>query len=381
MGGDIMDDSEILKKELEIQKRIAYTAGLLQGDITIKTLLESLAEGVVIINDLGRIVLINKKLSELTGFSKEEVMGESLNLIIPAKYHHKHEEHVKNYFNKPRIRPMGIGLDLEAQRKDNTKFAVEISLSHLDTDSGRLSLGFLTDITVRKKAENDLLKRNIELDEYAHTVAHDLNSSISGILGFSELLINSKKKLDKKTQDVYLNHIAVSGRKMQDVVRELLLFASMKKGDIELSPVKMKELISSACQRLNHLINEKLAQINISPQIADCKGHAPWVEEIWYNYLSNALKYGGESPIIEIYSEKNKEGLIKYSVKDNGEGISKDFQKIIFEHNNAVKEKLAKGSGLGLSIVKRIADKLDGLVSVESEPGKGSVFSFYLREQ
>ena len=375
-----MNSPEELKAELEVQKKIAYTAGLLQGDITIKTLLESLAEGVVIINEIGRIVLINKKLSVLTGYSKEEVMGESLNIIIPSNFHGKHNKHVEKYFKKPVIRPMGIGIELQAKRKDGSTFSVEVSLSHLDTDIGRLGIGFLTDITIRKKAEGDLLKRNIELDEYAHTVAHDLNSSINGIIGFGELLINSNQKINEEKQNIYLKQIIASGRKMQDIIRELLLFASMKKEDVEIKPIQMRRLLDSACLRLNYLVNEKLGKINIGTEIIDCKGYGPWVEEIWYNYISNALKYGGSKPVIDIYAEKSENGYVKYSVKDYGDGISDDFQKVIFEHQNAEKEKLTKGLGLGLSIVKRIVDKLDGIVSVESEPGKGSIFSFYLSE-
>lgn len=369
-----------LSAELEVQKRIAYTAGLLQGDITIKTLLESLAEGVVFINESGRIVLINDKLAELTGYEKHEVMGESLNIFLPEELHEKHSHHLKKYFAAPKIRSMGIGLELVAKRKDNSTFPIEISISYLNTESGRLGIGFLTDITSRKKIENELKNRNQELDAYAHTVAHDLNSSVAGIVGFSELLIDPTNNFSKEEYDSYLKEIAQSGRKMSSIIKELLLFASMKKEDVDITDINMKEIIDSACKRLKFQIEEKEAQIEISEDILNCKGYSLWVEEVILNFISNALKYGGTPPQIKIYSSKTDNGLIKYSVEDKGDGVSDELKTIIFNHKDKNKDKLTKGLGLGLSIVKRIMEKLGGQVSVESEIGKGSVFSFYLKQ-
>lgn len=375
-----MKNQSDFRNELETQKRIAYTAGLLQGDITIKTLIGSLAEGVIFINGSGRIILINDRLSELTGYDKHEVMGQSLNLFIPDELHKKHNSHILAYFAEPRIRPMGIGMELIAKRKDNSTFPVEISISFLDTESGRIAIGFLTDITARKNAENELKKRNLELDAYAHTVAHDLNSSVAAIVGLSELIIDPGNKLSKDEIDLSLKDIAQGGRKMTSIISELLLFASMKKEDVDMSKVNMKETIESACRRLKYQIDEKAARIEISEDMLNCTGYSLWIEEVWLNLISNAIKYGGTLPEIKIYCSRVEKGLIRYSVRDNGEGITDELKAVIFNDKDKNKDRLTKGFGLGLSIVKRIVEKLDGYVSVESETGKGSLFSFYLRE-
>jgi PAS domain S-box-containing protein len=376
-----MKEQNDFSNELEIQKRIAYTAGLLQGDITIKTLIRSLAEGVVFINGSGRIILINDRLAELTGYDKHEVMGQSLNIFIPDELHEKHDAHIRTYFAEPRIRPMGIGMELIAKRKDNSTFPVEISISFLDdTESGRIGIGFLTDITARKNAENELKKRNLELDAYAHTVAHDLNSSVAAIVGLSELITDPENKLSKDEIDLSLKDIAQGGRKMTSIIRELLLFASMKKEDVDMSKVNMKATIESACQRLKYQIEEKAARIEISEDILNCTGYSLWIEEVWLNLISNAIKYGGILPEIKIYCSKAENGFIKYSVRDNGEGIKDELKVVIFNDKDKNKDRLTKGFGLGLSIVKRIVEKLDGYVLVESEIGKGSIFSFYLKE-
>jgi PAS domain S-box-containing protein len=367
-------------REVEIQKRIAFYSGLLQGDITIKTLLESLAEGVVIVNEDGRIVLINHRMAQLTGYDKNEVVGHDLNIFISQNKYLTHSHYVKNFFNDPRIRPMGIGLELSAQRKDGSTFPVEISLSFLITETEKLGIGFITDITARKQAEEELKKRNVELDAYAHTVAHDLNSSLQGIIGYSEFLVDSDQKISADQYNSFLKEISKSGRKMSTIIRELLVFASMKKEDIELEEIITKEILANVLQRLRYQIEEKSAQIIINDNILNCKGYAPWIEEVFYNYVSNAIKYGGSPPLIEIYSEKLSSGEIKYNVKDNGEGISNERKSIIFEERGA-RTGLTKGFGLGLSIVRRIIEKLDGNVSVESECGKGTIFSFSLRNE
>jgi signal transduction histidine kinase len=113
----------------------------------------------------------------------------------------------------------------------------------------------------------------------------------------------------------------------------------------------------------------------------DCIGYAPWIEEVMFNFVSNAIKYGGKPPKIEIKSQLTDDGFVKYSVTDNGLGIDPEFQKIIFEEKNKNKDKLIRGYGLGLSIVKKIIEKLDGYVEVESEKGKGSTFSFYMKNK
>ncbi|MGD2035209.1 MAG: PAS domain S-box protein, partial [Bacteroidales bacterium] len=181
-----MENQQGYNEEFEIQKRIAFTAGLLQGDVTIKTLLESLAEGVIFINESGQIILINKRMSEMTGYERQEVTGQQIDVFIPADLREKHRRHLKDFFLKPKIRSMGIGMELTARRKDDSTFPVEVSISYLTTESGMLGIGFVTDITDRKKAEKELKDRNIALDEYAHTVAHDLKASLSGIIGYAE---------------------------------------------------------------------------------------------------------------------------------------------------------------------------------------------------
>ncbi len=369
-----------MKIKKDKQGKDTNTIEILSNNLSLNTILESLTESVVIIDESGKILFINKKLSLLTGFDQEEIINENLNSFVPINFHHKHNMHVKEFFNDPHIRPMGVGYDLTVKRKDGTTFPVEISLSFIKTDKEIIGIAFLTDITTRKKAENELKKRNKELDAYAHTVAHDLNSSLTGIIGYSDLILNSED-LPKEELNTYLKHIVNSGMKMTNIIKELLMFASIKKENIEIALFRMRGIIESACKRLKYQIDEKSVTVNIDDNIIDCNSYSAWIEEIWYNYISNAIKYGGNPPILDIYSEKTDNGFIKYCVKDNGEGLPKKLHEIIFDNKSIKRNKYIKGHGLGLSIVKRIAEKLDGYVSVESDKGNGCVFSFFLKEQ
>jgi PAS domain S-box-containing protein len=353
----------------------------LSGDITVKILLESLAEGVVIINEMGKIVLVNTRFSDLTGFGKQEVVGQSLNIFLPDGLHQKHDDHIARYFGQPKIRPMGVDLDLIAKRKDNTLFPVEISLSFLNTESGKLGFAFITDISSRKKAEEELKTRNQELDAYARNVAHDLNSPLLGLIGFSEFLLDYDHEVSAETRMEYLKIIAEGGRNMSNIIREMLIFATLKKQDVHQTKVFMNTILENVLSRLRFPIEQNSVVIKINEPIADCLGYAPWIEEIWFNYLSNAIKYGGTPPIIEIGSKEQPDGFIKYCVKDNGSGISDEFKAIAFNSNNPAKDKISQGFGLGLSIVKSIVEKLGGNVDVASDEGKGCTFSFSLKKE
>lgn len=375
-----MDTKTTQLSELEIQKEIAYTSGILQGDVTIKTLLESMAEGIVIVHESGRIVLINNRLSELSGYSKREVVGMPLTIFIPVEHHASHAGHLSGYFHSPRKRPMGVGLELNARKKDGTVFPAEISLSFLETENGKLSMAFISDISWRKKVQEELIRKNEELDAFAQTVAHDLASSLSGIVGFSEMLMQQADNIPEEEYRKFLGEIANSGRQMTNVVRELLIFASLKKEEVEVSVVSINQLVEHVTTRLSYQINETNAEIRCASDMPNCYGYGAWVEEVIFNFVSNALKYGGSPPRITISYEITADDRVAYSVQDNGAGIDQDLFPILFADKSAEKSKLVKGFGLGLPIVKRIIDKLGGTVSVQSSPENGTAFTFTLKK-
>lgn len=365
------------KGDLNVQSRVAFAADLFQRDVTIRTLLESLAEGVVVIDNTATIVLVNKQVERLFGYTKEEIVGRPLNILIPDRFRNAHPEHVADFFAKPKIRPMGLEQELAARHKSGREFPVEISLSHLETVSGNLAMAFIIDITLRKEAMNNLELRNEELDDFAHTVAHDLRGSLSTLIGFSELLNDREVKLNKKQVRESIDMIYRISRKMSDVVDGLLLLASVRKEDVMAAPLEMVPIIQEATFRLRQKIEERKAEITLAEDFPSAIGYAPWLEEVWYNYLSNAIKYGGTPPKIVLGGELTGDGYARFWVKDNGSGLCHAEHSQLFIPYS-LRTNSAEGNGLGLSIVKRIVEKLNGYVGVESELNKGSVFSFKL---
>ncbi len=362
----------------EIQERVALATRLIQGDIPVQALLEALAEGVIIVNSQGDIALANRRAGEMFGYEPDELVGRPLGVLLPERFAQVHEQQVAHFFREPRFRPMGQGFDLVARRKNGEEFPVEISLSYLETGSDALALAFITDITPRKQAEEELTQRNEDLDAFAHTVAHDLQASVSLLVGYSELLLEDLETIPLEQMRAHLEMMVKSGRKVSSIIQELLLFARIPKEDINMVPLDMASIVSEAIGRLEELVQETGAEIVLPESYPNALGHRSWVEEVWFNYLSNALKYGGYPPHLELGGTLQEDNYVKFWVKDNGPGLAPEQFQHLFTPYSRLDQAYGQGHGLGLSIARRIVEKLNGQVTVESDLGRGSVFGFTL---
>jgi signal transduction histidine kinase len=168
------------------------------------------------------------------------------------------------------------------------------------------------------------------------------------------------------------------GQKANAIIQELLLLSSVRKSDVKVEALDMLKVVEGAIERLKYPIEDSSPQIMIPETLPTALGHAMWVEEVWFNYISNALKYCDPSPEISIGGERNGDGQVRYWVRDNGPGISEPDQDSLFVPFTQISQVKSDGYGLGLSIVRRIIEKLSGHVGVESEPGSGSTFYFVL---
>ncbi len=250
----------------------------------------------------------------------------------------------------------------------------------------------------------ELEVRNAELDAFAHTVAHDLKNPVTTLIGFGSLLQRRFDDLSDEKRGFYLGVINQNSHKMSNIIDELLLLSSVREvEDIELDVVDMATVVDEAQARLRYMIEEKQAEI-VAPAHwpHSVLGYAPWIEEVWVNYMSNAIKYGGcpdegMCPVVELGFEDgpdagadsaplrcaDSEGAdpiahVRFWVRDNGNGLTPDEQARLFTPFERLHQVRVEGHGLGLSIVRRIVEKLGGGVGVESKVGYGSVFSFTL---
>ncbi len=239
------------------------------------------------------------------------------------------------------------------------------------------------DVTARKYAEDALQQRTIELQEsneeldaFSHTVAHDLKNPLNSILGLANLV---RENFDMPEEDIQdsLKYIEQSATNMNGIIDSLMVLAGVRKQEIVPEVIDMPEVLKQTMRRLNFYVEEHNADVTIA-SMPNALGHPIWIEEVWVNYITNAIKYGGKPPAVSISGERLSNGSVKYIVKDNGPGISPEDQRKLFVPFSRLRQVSVKGYGLGLSIVARIIHRLGGQVGLESAPGSGSSFYFIL---
>jgi signal transduction histidine kinase len=243
--------------------------------------------------------------------------------------------------------------------------------------------------TALQQYAEELEASNAELDAFAHTVAHDLKSPMTALLGFSTLLRQRYERLSPAQVCEHLDMITLTGQKLNNIVDELLLLAGVRKmEEVELRPLDMAAIIAESQERLRSMLAMHKAEVVVAETWPSSRGYAPWVEEVWVNYISNAVKYGGEpdngvSPHIElgydqVSGSRRGDSAVRFWCRDNGPGLTPAQQEKLFTQFTRLHEVRAEGHGLGLSIVQRIVEKLGGQVGVESTLGEGSAFWFTL---
>lgn len=222
-----------------------------------------------------------------------------------------------------------------------------------------------------------LQARNRELEEYVHMVAHDLKEPLV-VMAFTSSLIANVPDLTSEKLNEYVRQMGLTAYEMKRIINNLLHFAELSEAEAPLEPVHMAEVVANVQNRLSHMIREQQAQI-VLPQVwPEAIGYGPWIEEVWANYISNALKYGGRPPYIELGASARSEDTLCFWVRDNGTGIPPVIRTRLFTSFSPISHIRNLEHGLGLPIVHRIVEKLGGQVGVESEMGKGSLFYFTL---
>lgn len=231
------------------------------------------------------------------------------------------------------------------------------------------------------KATNEALRaRNEELDAYAHTVAHDLKNPVAAILGFAEHLEEGLGTLAEREMRDSLEAIARSAQKMQSIIEALLLLGETRRSDVASAPLDLGVIARECLRGLAHEVKRLDADVILQGEWPMAAGYAPWVELVLTNYLSNALKFGGRPPRVEVGAEASGERHVRVWVRDNGRGLTPEEIGTIFAPYTRLAVEVVPGHGVGLSIVRRLVARMGGEVSVESAaaPGEGCTFGFTL---
>jgi signal transduction histidine kinase len=229
-----------------------------------------------------------------------------------------------------------------------------------------------------ERTARELEERNRALDAFSHTVAHDLKAPLTSLLGFAGLSLSQPGSRSPEELQADMRRILSIGHKMHAIVSELLLLAEVRKAEVETTVLETASIVAEVRDRLATEIESTGATIVEPETWPRAMGHRPWIEQVWANLVGNALRYGGRPPRITLSAGVEPDGMVRFTVADQGPGIRDEVRRELFVPFGRARESSAGGHGLGLSIVRDIVSRFGGRVSVSSTPGQGASFSFTL---
>ena len=361
----------------DIRERRAAQAAVARSERRFRGLVEAAPDATVIVGEGGRIELANAQAERMFGYAREELVGRNVEMLVPERFRAQHPGHRAGYVVDPRPRPMGAGLELHAVRADGSEFPVEISLSPLETGGDRLITAAVRDVTERRRAEEELERSNVELQQFAYVASHDLQEPLRVIAGFSELLANRYQgKLDEEA-DSFIEAITSGTRRMQTLIEDLLGYSRVGTAQIERAPVDANRVVSEVVKRLRPAIEESGAQVEVA-RLPDVRADERMLEQLFQNLISNAVKFtGDEEPRVEVLGAPHDGGW-EFVVSDNGPGVEPRYRERIFEMFQRLHGRAVPGTGIGLPICKRIVERHGGRIWVETGEGGGARFVFTL---
>lgn len=364
--------------------------------------------GIVVINSTGSIQSVNPFALKLFGYSSDEIIDMPIEVLIPQRYHLRHVDHRKNYIRRPGNRPMGVGLDLFAVKKNGTEFSVEISLGNYQNNGEQNVIAFISDISVRKKSEAEIKKLNNELEttvqertkdlketlrrleialekekdlnelksRFVSMASHEFRTPLSTVLSSAYLIQKYTTSSEQPQREKHLQRIVSSVSMLTDILNDFLSVGKIEEGKIQVrnTEFNIQELVISIAGEIKGTLKkqQKLQyQHEGNPQVSL---DVSLLKHIIMNLVSNASKFSPEASPIEIKTSRDKHQII-LSVKDHGMGISKEDQKHLMERffrgSNA---STIQGTGLGLHIISKYAELMSGTIECNSELGNGTEF-------
>ncbi len=397
------------------------TTPFLSSEEKFSALFEYASEGIVVIDDAGHIILSNPSCEKLFGYREGELIGKPIETLIPKRFSN-HSHHREKYAKSPHPRSMGIGMDLFGKKKDGGEIPVEISLSPFSNDDGKFVIAFIIDITVRKKSEEILKTQKEELQQLANELdkrvkdrtmileealhelensreelsialekekelnelktrfvsmaSHEFRTPLATILSSLSLVTKYGEIGEKDNQVKHINRIKTSITHLTDILNDMLSLSKLEEGKIIAVPdlFNIKEFTALAIQELQtlakagqqvHYYHSGNQEVYLDHKI---------LKNILFNLVSNAIKFSPLAKPIEVVTMVN-ESFIELKVKDSGIGIPEEDQEHLFQrffrgHNAAN----IQGTGLGLNIVARYVELMNGTITFESKSEKGTTF-------
>ena len=352
-----------------------------ESEVFFRNLLESAPDAMIIVDELGQMVLVNGQALRMFGYEREEMVGQAVDTLLPEDQRRAHVGHRDAYFGAPMLRPMGQDLDLVGMRKDGSEFPVEISLSPVTTDSGRYISSVIRDVTVRRQMEKEIkaakeaaVRANKANSAFLAAASHDLRQPVQALSLLNGALRRTVK--DERALQMVENQDA-SLTAMTNLLNSLLDISRLDAGAVspEWEDFPVQRLVDRLSPEFGRQAHNKGLEFSSESCNAVVRSDPNLLAEIISNLTSNAIRYTEKGEIQMTCVERD--GQCCLEVADTGVGIEEDQLEEIFRefHQCKAPGSSKEGFGLGLAIVRRLADLLDHRIEVESVPGKGSKFT------
>lgn len=356
-------------------------------------LLESTPDAIVMVNITGRVVMVNSQAERMFGRLRRELIGKPVEILLPDRFRSPHHGHRGAFFAHPRTRAMGAGLELYGLRQNGEEFPVEISLSPIETEEGTMVMSAIRDVTERRRLEQALREKNVELeraasvkDHFFASMSHELRTPLNAIIGFTGAMLMKLPGPLNPEQDKQLRIVQKSARHLLSLINDLLDLARLgaDKLDLKIEPVNCGAVIEEVAAVLRLEAEAKGLAFNLilpeEPLSLPTDRRA--LSQIIINLAGNAVKFTDVGQV-SIRLERGGAGRagIALSVEDTGPGITREDQARLFEafsRGAAADRREIAGTGLGLHVSRKLAEALGGVITLRSETGRGSTFTLSL---